>query len=121
MDILVAISVLAMIISKFLDCLSTQTRLVDINDEKNSIGRMIMKLFTVKAGIWAVFLLSLLIIALSTWLLYAYYPTTFYKGIFVIAGLFISLVQLAVAHNNYTGRSNFITRKIRSMPLYRGR
>ncbi len=119
MDILIITAVIAMVISKLLDCLSTHNRIREVNDEMNFFGRIIMDGLTLRKGIWAVFFLSLIIIASSTWILYAYYPTPFYKGIFVVVAFFISIVQLAVAHSNYTGRPNFIIRQLRRLPLFR--
>ena len=118
LEALVYITAGFMILSKFLDCYSTQLRIKNLHDETNLIGRSFMKL-GIKKGIWLVFLISLLIILGSTFLVFEYYSTLLYQWLFVITGIFTSIVQFAVAHNNYYGRDNKITRIIRRIHIYK--
>lgn len=108
-----------MILSKFLDCYSTQLRLKHIGDEKNPLGRSFMKINGPTTGIWLVFLISLAIIGLSTYLLLRYYNNWYYKVIFILVGVFITLIQLLVAHHNITGKNNIVVKILKNSNFYK--
>lgn len=98
------------IISKFLDCYTTSSQITAITQEKNPIASKIMERIGIQTTIWGFFGLSALIVSISVWSIFRFYDTLLYKSLYVILGLFISLIQFAVAHTNQTKRLNRITR-----------
>ena len=98
------------IISKCLDCYTTSSQITSVTQEKNPLAREIMKQFGVHTTIWTFFILSIVIVGISTWLLFRFYDTTFYKVIFITIGSFVALTQFAVAHTNKTKRLNIFTK-----------
>ena len=121
MDVIVIFIALSMIISKFLDCHSTVKGLSRYSEtaEQNKLAQKLMLMIGQHAAVWSLFFLAVAIIAFSTWLLYNFYPAPGYKMAYIIFGLFITAVQLAVAVSNYSQKSNLITRVITYFPLYR--
>lgn len=119
MDVLIYTTAFAMILSKFLDCWTTQLKIKSPGNEKNILARGLMENYSTKKVIWGTFLLAGFIVALSTWMLLTYYPHPVYKILFICIGSFITIVQLAVAHHNFTGKPNPITRKIQKTRFYR--
>jgi heme O synthase-like polyprenyltransferase len=110
MDIMVSIISIFIILSKYFDCHSTALKIRQVEDEKNPIARKIMLKYGIKTTIWAIFLLSVLIVGLSLMLIYVFYNNLWSKITYVIVGLLVSIVQIAVARNNYSGKTNFLTR-----------
>jgi ATP-dependent protease ClpP protease subunit len=55
-------------------------------------------------------LLTILIVALSQWLVMNYYNSFLYKIGYIIIGMVISMAHFLVARANYTQRLNFFTR-----------
>lgn len=98
------------ITSKFLDCYTTSSQIAAITQEKNPIASKIMERIGIQTTIWGFFGLSALIVSISVWSIFRFYDTLLYKSLYVILGLFISLIQFAVAHTNQTKRLNIITR-----------
>ena len=96
--------------SKFLDCYTTSTQITSLRQEKNPRARKMMQRFGIQTTIWTVFGLTILIVVLSVWLLFSCFNALFYQVIYVILGIVISWMQLAVAHSNHTKRLNAFTR-----------
>lgn len=109
-----------LIISKFLDCLSTSIRIGSVEHEQNRFARKTMELLGIQTTIWLVFLLSILIVVVSTFYVLNRYSLLFSLS-FIVLGIFIGIVQLAVARNNYFRKQNLITkflfRLLQKMPL----
>lgn len=116
---MIFITAFALIISKFLDCWTTQQKIISPKNEKNKLARELMENYSPKKVIWGTFLLAGCIVALSTWGILTYYTYPVYKFFFICLGSFITIVQLAVAKNNFTGEPNVITKKIQKIRLYR--
>ena len=112
MNALIYISASLVVLSKFLDCLTTAWRIRTPTMERNPIARRLMIRFGTHATIWGVFAVSIAITALSLWLVLTFYNTPFYRITFIVIALILSLVQFAVALNNHSGRVNGITRVI---------
>lgn len=110
LDILIAIVSILIIFSKFLDCQTTARRITNPMQEQNPITRGLMLRFGTMNVIWAIFIISILIVLLSLWLVFGVYTSNFHKLTFIIGGLFVSLVQFAVAHTNKTLELNLITK-----------
>ena len=109
-DILIAIVSILIIFSKFLDCQTTARRITNPMQEQNPITRGLMLRFGTMNVIWAIFIISILIVLFSLWLVFGVYTSNFHKLTFIIGGIFVSLVQFAVAHTNKTMELNLITK-----------
>jgi hypothetical protein len=110
LDILIAIVSILIIFSKFLDCETTARRITNPMQEQNPITRALMLRFGTMNVIWAIFIISFLIVLFSLWLVFGVYTSNFHKLTFIIGGIFVSLVQFAVAHTNKTMELNVITK-----------
>ena len=110
LNILIAIVSILIIFSKFLDCQTTARRITNPMQEKNPITRGLMLRFGTMSVIWAIFIICILIVMLSLWLVFGVYTSNFHKLTFIIGGMFVSLVQFAVAHTNKTMELNVITK-----------
>lgn len=110
LNFIVFLTAVLIIFSKFLDCFTTSVRINSVGQERNPIARKLMKRFGIQNVIWAIFVLTILIVSLTLSMLLTYYDILIYKLLFVFAGLFISIIQFAVACTNKTGRLNTITK-----------
>lgn len=109
-DIAIWIVTFLLIFSKFLDCYTTSTRIIDLKYERNPIARRLMKTFGIRKAIWLTFLLTIFIVGISVLLIYTVYESIVLKFIYIILGGFITIVQFAVAYTNKTGLLNFVTK-----------
>jgi amino acid transporter len=110
LDTLIAIVSILIIVSKFLDCQTTASRITNPMQEQNPITRKLMLRFGTMKVIWFIFIISILIVLLSLWLIFGFYTSNFHKLTYIIGGMFVSLVQFAVAHTNKTMELNLITK-----------
>jgi len=115
MNTLVYIVSALLIISKFLDCYTTSKNIQSVAHESNPIARKLMNKFGIKTTIWAIFVLTIFIVIFSLFLINSLFNTFTYKLLFVLTGLFVSVIQFAAAHSNKNQRLNFITRLIFSV------
>lgn len=120
MTIIIYIISALIIISKFLDCYTTSSQITSVNQESNPIARKVMKRIGVYTTIWAIFGLAIIIVAISIWLLFSFYDSVFYKIIFIAIGLFVVMLQFAVAHTNKTKRLNIVTKFLLTKVYNRG-
>ena len=98
LDLLVLAVSALLIISKFLDCITTQMN-IHLGEGNPNVRRLMDKRGP-KTVIWGVFTLVLLIVTGSA----AYYftfPNIFYGISYVLLGTLISVFQFAAAHYNY--------------------
>ena len=109
-DFLVFVISLLIVVSKFFDCWTTSTQITHPNQERNPLARNLFKRFSSQTVIWGIFVLTVLIVGISIWILFTSYNTDLYKIIYLIIGVIVTMAQFAVAHTNKTKRSNFITR-----------
>jgi hypothetical protein len=110
LDILITIVSILIIFSKFLDCETTARRITNPMQEQNPITRGLMLRFGTMNVILAIFIISILFVLFSLWLVFGVYTSNYHKLTFIIGGLFVSLVQFAVAHTNKTMELNLITK-----------
>ncbi|WP_163931453.1 hypothetical protein [Paraferrimonas sp. SM1919] len=113
-DVLIYLTVISLVLTKLADCISTQLKIKSIGHETNPIARILMARFGIKGAIWLVFVISLLIIVISAYLVLEAESMLLSAG-YITVGLFVSTVQAAVAHQNFTGSNNMITRRIFSL------
>ena len=131
LQIAVVVVSLALVATKFFDCWSTAVHMQGPSDETNPLARAAMVRFGPSFTIWAIFGLVLAIVAMvggsaysaATDLLDQPNPPVlklFAVWGYILLALFISLVQAAVAHSNWTGRPNPITRAVRFVTSWLG-
>ena len=108
MTIPVMIVVILLVISKLMDVLSTLSRIRSVNVESNPIARGLMQKMGIKTSVWLIFLVSLTIILIAGSIALSF--GILYQVFFVLMGLLVSIVQFSVAHSNWTGKGNLITR-----------
>ena len=105
--------VLALIITKLADVMTTWRRLVSVHQEANPLAQIAMRWFGVFGTCLMVMALSVAIVLSAAWMAVLYGPV--WQGIFIVVGFAISCVQFSVAHANATGRQNCLTRPLLAM------
>jgi len=105
--------VLALIITKLADVMTTWRRLVSVHQEANPIAQIAMRRFGVAGTCLMVMALSVVIVLLSSQA--AVGCGLAGQVVFIIVGFGISGIQLAVAHSNATGHQNCVTRPLLAM------
>lgn len=118
MTVLLIISALAIIATKFADCYTTDIRITQetINMEKNKIGRWLFNKFGARKAIWATWLIAIAISALTV--VDVLNGTLAEQISVIIIANFVAFVQGAVAFANHTQKSNFVTQLISKFSLY---
>jgi len=111
MNTLILCTALLILGTKALDCLTTLRAVLVPEAESNPIARSVMNRLGVRRTVALVFVVA------ATWtcaLTAAALATESLPVgvVFVAAGLFVALVQGAVAHSNWSGRRNRITRQV---------
>ena len=85
---------IVLILTKLLDIVSTLKKIQSPMHESNPFIRKIMLQIGTKGTIWLVFLVAVVIIFIAGFL--AMIGGRLMKGVFVLAGLFVAVVQVAV-------------------------
>jgi len=113
MHYLIFATTICLTLTKLADVLSTLKHIRGAQHESNRLARQIMQRIGIAPTVWLIFGIALGIIMLSTFM--ALQSHWLVQLAFVLVGLFVSLVQGAVAHYNMTQRENQIIRLIRRM------
>lgn len=111
LDIFVFGAALMIVSSKFLDAYTTSKRIKSVAHERNPVARNLMKLIGTHTAVWLLFMVIFLVVIFVLFKIYTatqHIPSG-YKVAFIVIGIFISVLQFAVAHTNYYRRKNFIT------------
>jgi len=111
MTILVVLASLVLVLTKLLDAVTTYIRIKTVTQETNPLARGLMSRLGAGTTILLTTMLAIGIIGLSTGI--AYRGGFWTQILFFIAGVLISIIQAAVAHSNWYGVDNFITRQLR--------
>jgi hypothetical protein len=111
-QILVIMTAVALVMTKWLDCISTSRRISHIGQEQNGLARNLMQKMGMKQAIWLIFFIHMAIVALSLWVLYQVHDQAIWEWLFIILGTGISVIQAAVAESNHRGRLNMISRLV---------
>ena len=99
--------------TKILDVLTTLFRINNAHDENNPFAQRLMNILGIHKTIFIVFIIAMMIIAATTY--EALTTKSYFQIVFVIIGIFISIVQGAVAHSNWYGVENIVTKQIRKI------
>jgi hypothetical protein len=102
-----------LVLTKLADVISTLARIRHADAENNPVARRMMHRIGTEKAIWLVMFIALVIIIITA--ATALRGGLYTKVLFTLAGLVISLIQFAVAHCNWTGRDNLITRRVRTI------
>jgi hypothetical protein len=107
MKVLVTITIALLIVTKFLDVVSTAVRVRESHQETNPFAQNAMGSIGVSKTVWIVFGIALVIIVAAGTA--ALLGPLGYQIAFVVIGIFISIMQAGVALCNWTGRHNWIS------------
>ncbi len=110
MNYLIYLVISLLIITKFMDVLSTIIRISHPQIETNPLARKFMIKIGIKMTAWIVFGIVVLIVLLIG--IIALRSEVNFQIFFLAFGIVLSIVQFAVARNNWTTRTNFITRLV---------
>ncbi|PKO07889.1 MAG: hypothetical protein CVU40_18325 [Chloroflexi bacterium HGW-Chloroflexi-2] len=110
MNLWVYLVISLLIITKLMDVLSTIIRIEHPQIETNPLARKMMTKIGIKTTAWIVFGIVVLVVLLMGRI--ALEGEDFFQIFFLVFGLVLSVIQFAVAHNNWTRRTNFITRLV---------
>ena len=111
MTVCVYLVIAFLVVTKFCDVASTTQRIDHPVAETNPLARrMMMRVGTTRA-IWIVFVLAMIIIGVAGGAAVA--GGNLMKFLFIIVGVAISIIQGAVAHCNWSGHENAITKRVR--------
>lgn len=110
MNFLVYLVISLLIITKLMDVLSTMIRIKHPQIETNPLARRMMNKIGIKTTAWIVFAIVGIIVLIMGGI--ALTSEKSYQIFFLAFGLVVSIIQFAVAHNNWTRRPNFITRLV---------
>ena len=108
-----------LVLTKLCDVASTLHRLAHPHAETNPIARQTMLCVGTTNAVWSVFVLALIIIGIAGWA--AINGGNIMQALFIFVGVAISIVQGSVAHCNWTGRDNIITRRVRILHSFLSR
>lgn len=112
MNILLITTSTLLIITKLYDCLSTLARIKRPTHESNPLARRMMLRYGTKTTVWLMFVVTVVAVVLSHAFVW-WKDSAIYQGLYICIGLFISLIQFAVARANISGSDNAITRLVR--------
>ena len=110
MNLLVYLVISLLIITKLLDVLSTIIRINHPQIETNPLAQKMMIKIGIKTTAWIVFAIVVILVLIMGGI--ALTSELSYQIFFLAFGLVVSVIQFAVAHNNWTRRPNFITRLV---------
>ena len=113
MNILIIITAFLIIVSKFFDCYTTALMSKKVTDkyreEKNPIGRWLMKKLGFHNAIWIVFIFTVIISLLVSYEVIIS-NDIYYSIAFIVLGAIISIIQFDVARTNYFQKQSFFTK-----------
>ena len=119
MIVCVYLVIALLVLTKLFDVASTLQRLEHPDAETNPIARQTMIRFGTTKAVLIVFVLAIIIIILAGWA--AVNGGKIMQALFTVTGVAISIVQGSVAHCNWTGKDNFITRRVRTLHSFLSR
>ena len=99
----------AIIITKYFDCITTQRKIKGIGMEMNPIARVMMQRIGIKGTIWMIFGITIITTILCQLWIQLKSESILLDYGYILTGTFTAMVQGATALNNHQGRPNFIT------------
>lgn len=111
--LLVYVVIALLVLTKLADVISTLKHIRQAGHESNPLARKMMLRLGTRQAIWLIFLVALVIIAIAG--IAALSFGVVFQVAFILLGLFVAVVQFAVAAANWTGRDNPVTRQVRKV------
>ena len=102
----------AIVITKYFDCITTQRKIRGIGMEMNPIARVMMQRIGIKATIWLIFAVTIVITILCQVWIQLTTESILWDYYYMLMGTFTAIVQGATALNNHFGRPNLITKNM---------
>ena len=99
----------AIIITKYLDCITTQRMIRGIGMEMNPIARLMMQRIGIKGTIWLIFVITIITTMLCQLWIKLKTESILWNYGYILTGSITAIVQAATALNNHKGRPNIIT------------
>ena len=103
---------IAIIITKYFDCITTQRKIRGVAMEFNPIARGLMHRLGIKTTIWLAFAITIVVTALSQYWIQYQTDSILWDYGYILSGGFTALIQGATALNNHQGRPNMVTRQL---------
>ena len=103
---------IAIIVTKYFDCITTQHQIRGVAMEFNPIARTLMHRLGIKTTIWLAFAITILVTAISQYWIQYQTDSILWDCGYILTGGFTALIQGATAVNNYNGRPNFVTKQL---------
>jgi hypothetical protein len=91
-DLFVLMTAAAMVITKWMDCQTTLSSIRKVDQEQNPWARKLMRKYGVRSAVYGIFLLQFSIVFISILLLYGASDNNVTKWMYILFGLFISVV-----------------------------
>ena len=100
----------AIIITKFFDCITTQRKIKGIGMEMNPIARVMMQRIGIKGTIWLIFAITIIITILCQVWIQIQTESILWDYCYIVTGIFKAIVQGATTLNNHKSKANLITK-----------
>lgn len=113
MPLIITLTSIAIILSKFLDVLSTLQNKDRSTLERNPIVNRLARWITFDYILWIVFIIVIIIVVIYHSIV-VNLSSPWQLG-YIIIGITITIIHCAVAHQNYTGKHNIIVGLIQAL------
>ena len=100
----------AVIITKWFDCTTTQSKIKGIGMEMNPIARVIMQRIGIKGTIWLIFAITIVMTILGQVWIQLKTESILWYYCYILMGTLTAIVQGATALNNHKSKANLITK-----------
>jgi len=112
MEYIIYIVSAAIIITKYLDCITTQRKIKGIGMEMNPIARVMMQRIGIKGTIWLIFGITIITTILCQLWIQLKTESILWDYGYILTGSITATVQAATALNNHQGKANMITKQL---------
>lgn len=112
MDLIIALIAVEILASKFLATYILAYRPEGQYEEKNPVLRFLLDRFRMEHDVWLSFFCTILLVGISIFLLNTFFGGVANHVLFLLAGTFLTILNLGDAHSTYFRRTNFITRRL---------
>lgn len=112
MDLVITLIAIEIIASKFLVSYISTYRPEGPYEEKNPFLRFLLNRLNVVHDEWLSFFCTILLVGVSIFLLNSFYNSFSFQMLFVLTGVYTTILNLGAAHSSYFRKTNFITRRL---------
>lgn len=111
MELLIVLISIEIVASKFLEAYIKNYRLDPDQPARQGFFGKILRASGVENDIWLSFFLTTLTVVFCLTLL-SFFTAVSFQWLYIVTGLFTTVLNLGEAHSAYFGRENFITEKL---------